>query len=339
MVPETARKEGIMSANTPTLRTILVATDGSADAALAAGVAAEIAGRSGAALHLVHAWMPVPAATYPYPSMPTTSAYRLYQSDAEAILAKAAGELTGHGVHIAATHLHCGPPVGSIASLGEDLKADLIVLGSRGLGPLRRLLLGSVSSGLAHEATRPLLVVRGGERAWPPRTIVMGDDGSPATTQVAGMAATLERLYEVPIALVHACAPLPRDPAAEGESILRSSLGMATPDPAATEAIREEHFHHASAMLNARAVALQGLGIARAEPEIVFGDPAAAIVDAAEAADPALVVVGSRGLGTIARLRLGSVSTKVLHAAAGPVLVVPQRGNVAANDSPAVYER
>lgn len=53
-------------------------------------------------------------------------------------------------------------------------------------------------------------------------------------------------------------------------------------------------------------------------------DPAALLLHEAESApDPALIAVGSRGLRLLERLRLGSVSTKVLHAAHCPVLVVP----------------
>jgi nucleotide-binding universal stress UspA family protein len=43
-----------------------------------------------------------------------------------------------------------------------------------------------------------------------------------------------------------------------------------------------------------------------------------------DAVERTLIAVGSRGLGAVRRLRLGSVSTKVLHAAKGPVLVYPR---------------
>jgi nucleotide-binding universal stress UspA family protein len=53
-------------------------------------------------------------------------------------------------------------------------------------------------------------------------------------------------------------------------------------------------------------------------------DPAVAILEVArEGEEPTLIAVGSRGLGKVQRMRLGSVSTKVVRAAKGPVLVHP----------------
>ena len=54
------------------------------------------------------------------------------------------------------------------------------------------------------------------------------------------------------------------------------------------------------------------------------GDPAEAVLEAARGGDEvALVAVGSRGLEMVERVRLGSVSTKIVTAAHGPVLVFP----------------
>ena len=61
-----------------------------------------------------------------------------------------------------------------------------------------------------------------------------------------------------------------------------------------------------------------------------IGDPATVLLEAAEEEDEpekTLLAVGSRGLGPIQRARLGSVSTKVLRAARGPVLVYPHPRN------------
>lgn len=310
--------------STANLQVILVATDGSPDATYAATIAADLAQRSGAALHLAHTWQPIPVATYPDLGMVPPTTYQLYQDEAETILNAAAEALASGGVRPAATHLRSGPAVSSIVAIAEEIGADLIVIGSRGLGPLRRLILGSVSSGLAHETTRPVLIARGGQ-GWPPERIIVGDDGTAAAQRPIDLAAALARLYTRPVALVHAC-PVPHDSERESEEILRRSVGMAPSGDDRVATLREELFHHAAGILNERVIALQAAGQLDVTPEIVFAEPATAIVGAAEGAGgPALIVVGSRGLGAMARLRLGSVSTKVLHAATDSVLIVPQR--------------
>ena len=78
--------------------------------------------------------------------------------------------------------------------------------------------------------------------------------------------------------------------------------------------------------LEARAGGLEDILGRRPQTEIrtARGDPAVAILEAAQDGDePALITVGSRGLGIIERVRLGSVSTKIVRAAPGLVLVYP----------------
>ena len=69
------------------------------------------------------------------------------------------------------------------------------------------------------------------------------------------------------------------------------------------------------------------LGV-RCRIEIAVGDSAVALLRGSGkggTAEKALIDVGSRGLGAVRRVRLGSVSTKVLHAAEEPVLVYPRQ--------------
>ena len=82
---------------------------------------------------------------------------------------------------------------------------------------------------------------------------------------------------------------------------------------------REEH------ALKDRAVKIENAVGIRPRIRIAVGDPAVALLEAAEEGAPerTLIALGSRGLDAVQRLRLGSVSTKVLHAAKGPVLVCP----------------
>jgi nucleotide-binding universal stress UspA family protein len=76
--------------------------------------------------------------------------------------------------------------------------------------------------------------------------------------------------------------------------------------------------------LEARAMEIEDASGLRPQVRIAVGDPAACLIEAAEeyAPETTLIAVGSRGLGAVQRLRLGSISTKVLRAAKGPVLIV-----------------
>jgi nucleotide-binding universal stress UspA family protein len=65
------------------------------------------------------------------------------------------------GANVAKTYLRTGEPDAEVVALGEDIGADMIVVGSRGMGRLRRPI-GSVSSSIVAHAHCPVLVVRGG---------------------------------------------------------------------------------------------------------------------------------------------------------------------------------
>lgn len=92
------------------------------------------------------------------------------------------------------------------------MKPGLLIAGSRGLGPLKHLLLGSVSEALVHHAACPVLVVRGGERAWPPGRIVVGDDGSESARQAGQLAGVMGTLLGVRMLLVRAQPKPPKPP-------------------------------------------------------------------------------------------------------------------------------
>jgi nucleotide-binding universal stress UspA family protein len=290
--------------------TILVPTDGSDDAILAAQVAADLAQRTGATIHLAHAWQIVTYAGDPfiYSTALPDDYFTMYEESGRAILEQESERVTKLGAAVAETHLLQGRPSDTMVDLARTIGADLILIGSRGLGPVRRLVLGSVSDGIAHHAPCPVLIVRGGAAAWPPQRVIVGDDGSAIAEHATQLAAQLAALYGAQGVLVRGYQP------------------VLTPDLAnpRTAQRHDELLEAAELALAARAASLTGAFGARPEPRLTIGDPAAILVAAAEAAEaPALIAVGSRGLGAFDRFRLGSTSTKVLHAAHCPVLVVP----------------
>jgi nucleotide-binding universal stress UspA family protein len=100
------------------LEKILLATDGSEDATLAARVAADLSTRTGAQLHVMHAWHTVPSTRF--------------ESFIRAQLEQV-GRIKDGGGDVAEICLREGPTVDKVLDLAEEIGADLIVVGSRGL--------------------------------------------------------------------------------------------------------------------------------------------------------------------------------------------------------------
>jgi nucleotide-binding universal stress UspA family protein len=145
---------------------ILVATDGSREAILAAQSAAQIANETHSELHIIYVR---PRSVPPQPGHfvgpevaehQLQSEQELLERKAQRILDAQVKEIEAAGGSAAQTHLGVGKPAEEIVALGEELGAGLIVVGSRGRGGLRRALIGSVSDSVVRHAHCPVLVVR-----------------------------------------------------------------------------------------------------------------------------------------------------------------------------------
>jgi nucleotide-binding universal stress UspA family protein len=142
---------------------ILLATDGSADAELAASIAADLAKSTGSELHIVAVF---PAAGYVHPYYEVRfpeAAEKLRREGREEIqevLDEQVKRVREAGENIPEAHLRTGEPEKEIVALAEELGVGLIAMGSRGLGGIRRALMGSVSASVVRHAHCPVLVVR-----------------------------------------------------------------------------------------------------------------------------------------------------------------------------------
>ncbi len=281
---------------------ILLATDGSKDAALAARAAVDLADKTGSELHLVHAWTNVPSARFE-----EFVSARL-EEEGRRVLDEEVRRIEAAGVDFAGTHLREGRTQEVIVDLAEEIGADLIIVGSRGVGMIERLLTDSVSEGVVHLASCPVLVMRDGEEGpWPPKKIVVGDDGSEEAKRAAEIAASIGKPYGAEAILLRAQPPL-----------MVTGAGSATDPRIAEDILRrdEEDLEH-------RAAELEEVLGRRPRVKVVVADPASAVgQEATENGKPALVAVGRRGMGDVKRLVLGSVSSGTLRAAGGPVLIV-----------------
>ena len=283
---------------------VLLATDGSKDAALAARAAVDVCEGTGAELHVVHVWFNVPTARLS-PFMRT----ELHKRGNE-LLEEGVKRVEDAGGLVTETHLVEGRAADEILDLTGQIGADLVVIGSRGLGTVGRIALGSVSETVIHHSRCPVLVLRGGEDAWPPERVIFGDDGSEAARAAGDLGASLCGRHGARTQVLHAYPRLP-EVDAEGRGF----------DPR----IVDDELRRAEKALLERSQELESRLGSRPKVRLVVGDAAASLLEAAEedAPERTLVAVGSRGLGPIGRMRLGSVSTKVVHAAKGPVLVHP----------------
>jgi nucleotide-binding universal stress UspA family protein len=271
---------------------ILLATDGSEDAAQATTAAVDIAERSGSELHLIHVWHDV------HTARAHAFVKRELRRQGRETLDEQVQRIGEMGGTVTRSHLREGRTFEEVIKLGDELEAGLLLVGSRGYRGLRRMLMGSQSEDIVHHADRPVLLVRRGENIWPPTRIVAGDDFSEDAKKAAELAANLGKLFGARMLLLHADPHLSQ---VSGEAV--------------------------EGKLEDRTGALKDILDEQPQTRVVAGDPPEVIIEAAQEGEgPTLVVVGSRGLGLVGRLRLGSVSTKVIRAGLGAVLVYPHVG-------------
>ena len=138
-------------------RTIIVGTDGSSTADKAVDVAGELARACGAAVHVVTAYRPVRAAAFAgagamaAPLPPSAWLGDDERVAAEEVVRRAGERLAQAGVS-ASSVARLGEPADALLAMAEEVEADLIVVGNRGMTGVRRYLLGSVADRVAHHA-------------------------------------------------------------------------------------------------------------------------------------------------------------------------------------------
>jgi nucleotide-binding universal stress UspA family protein len=194
------------------------------------------------------------------------------------------------------------------ALIESSRDASLLVVGSRGRGGFRSLLLGSVSQHCLHHAPCPVAVIHSNEEdprpTDQPERIVVGLDGSDHGRRALQWAIEEARVRQGRLEVVHAWR-LP----------YLGTLASVTIDVNAVEG-------GAQHILDSALDGSDTSGLTHpVERILVSGGAAAALLHTAEGAS--LIVVGSRGLGGFSGLLLGSVSYQVAHHARCPVIVVP----------------
>jgi len=218
-------------------------------------------------------------------------------------------DLEGPGRTVTTT-VETGRPATVITRTAAELGSDLVVLGSRGRGPIATMVLGSVSAEVADTAPCPVLIARKPtcER------IVVALDGTPFSARIVETIGDLEIFREIPIDLLTvAPSTIP------GPGLLLSGA-YTVPIDWYAEAV-EETRNALAAVIKDGAEHLTSRGFT-AKTSIEGGDPAAKIIEHAERTGADAIVVGTHGRTGVTRLLLGSVARKVLTHAHASVLVL-----------------
>lgn len=284
---------------------IVVAVDGSASSDAAVDWAARDAALRHAPLTIVHV-QPAdevgPWLDFPVPLPQEYLAERDQQSrdivdQALGVVVDAVSEAREFPVH---TLVLTGAKMPALIDLSE--KADMLVLGRRGAGGLRGLLLGSTSSTLLHHAHCPVAVVHGEGEGVPNSAhapVVVGIDGSAASELATAIAFDEASRRGVDLLAVHTW---------------MNSADFAF--PVATTDLATQADEELAQRLAGWRERYPDVGVRR----IVGQDsPAHALIE--ESRDAQLLVVGSHGRGGFTGLLLGSVGSAVVQAARIPVIV------------------
>ena len=285
---------------------VLLATDGSRAARVAAGAAVRFPWPGGARGHGVLARSRPPRSGWPDS---VTQAIR--QSELRAALAaRRALRSRWPDAEVAVVDRS---PVDAILAEARRLDAKAVVVGARGHGSISRLVLGSVSLGVVRQVRTAVLVIK---RPLPDvRHLLIGIDGSTYSRKAVELVARLAVPDAGAVTLIAVVEPV--RPVSVGllPSSIRGTIGR---ELAALEAERTQH---AQRELDRAARRLKRAGWS-VEAEVRTGTPLIELVGAAQDFRTDVLVLGARGVSGLERLLLGSVAEGALHRAPMSVLIV-----------------
>lgn len=282
----------------PAVRRILLAVDGSAGSKPALAWAAWLARLYQAELTVTSV---CPSREMSRALLSASGGWRTVQAAfdecdelGEEALRRAERDLRARGLRPAAELLH-GRPAHAIVGLATSLRSDLVILGSHGHGVAERFNLGSVGAAVKHHVPCSVLVARG-----PPNVqrVLLATDGSSRAQAAVAFGLDLARRMEARPVLAHA--------------IDTASYGLA----------RTRQARIAQELLVRAGLEDLTDTAPGATFRMAVGPPARQLRRIAQRERVGLIVVGSRGLGGLKGLALGSVSDALTHQAPCSVLAV-----------------
>ncbi|MET9395313.1 universal stress protein [Streptomyces sp. NPDC006624] len=284
---------------------VVVGVDGSASSLVAVETAAREARSRRAGLRVVHACM-WPALHVPMGPSPLGPPEGGIRHMVDRLVAEAVERARAAAPDVDVSQaVVTGEPLTVLEA--QSRTAELVVVGSRGMGGFVGLLVGSTAVHLAAHGRCPVLVVR--EQPQDAGPVVVGVDGSPAGDRAVDFAFAEAALRKAPLLALHAWTtwnaplPAPQDPSAPYSNPPGALAGEEARLLAEALSGRQEDYPDVVV-----------------EHRIVHGGAREALIEASGSAQ--LMVVGARGRGGFAGLLLGSVSQALLHHAHCPVAVV-----------------
>ena len=284
------------------MKSILVGVDGSDEAKAAVRLAVLLAPALGANVQLAHVVRPHP------PWAPTAmKPHALTQRRATEVLEATARESASPNTNISVRILH-GEAGAALAEAAQAPEVALLVVGSRGADQAARVLLGSSADRAIQQSEKPVLVVK--RDSAPPskgRCILVGVDGSAESYAAAHFAADLA---EATGASLRVC-------------FVVEEQVSALPNPFApsTGEADIQHKDWATALLR-EVVAREKRPSLVVDTSMPVGRPAEMLAELSLEEEVALIVIGHRGRGGVARFLLGSTADRLAQIASKPVLIV-----------------
>lgn len=219
-----------------------------------------------------------------------------YLEAGKKILRNAEQLFTETGIDVDARLLKYEDPAESVLKLVKDEMYGLVVIGNRAENQSERYSLGSVTEKVARHAECPVLIVKKKPKL---KKILVAVDGSKHADRALEYAVALARNYKASLALLHV----------EEDKLVRIG-GPQVVDCVGTvgECILKDASTKAAGM--------------SFDKLLKFGSPAETIIKVAQKANVDLIVVGSRGLSSVQRFLLGSVSDDISMHSRSSVLIV-----------------
>jgi nucleotide-binding universal stress UspA family protein len=240
----------------------------------------------------------------------------------EAELAQAVRRLKRSGLEADGNVLR-GRPATVLIDEAQQFRADVLVAGSRGHGPIASLVLGSVSAELVDQSPIPVLIARRREA----KRILFASDGSPSASDAEAILGRWPIFDLATIRVISVAEVIRPWHTGIAPTMYRQVMESYAKD---LDAAKSEH----EAIARGAADRLT-TGNRTAEAKLRIGDAAAEIIEEAASWEADLVVLGSRGLTGISRVLLGSVARNVLQGSPSSVLVVRASASGSAETSAA----